>query len=174
MAMSWPWQHPEGSTLPPENTEMFHFTRSARHHSSKRLLQGLALTILGCLLSLFWWALVVGVAGFMMLAVGGYMVLASLAQLVVGGRWEIVADSRGLGWRAPRGVDQSFHVSLQEIERLEVRRAVKGGGQASARYWLMGPDSQERELSAISGVDLAKLADALRSLEVEVTDVRVL
>lgn len=153
---------------------MFSDSATARSRAPKGLGAGLVVSVLGVFFLLFWWTILLGIVGVVLIGVGLFVMAMSLGWLIVGGRWDIRVDDSEVSWGAPKVSEGSFRDRLDQVafveRRIRTQKRKNGRTKVKTRYTLHGPADARHSLSAQSGVDVEAFVSALEARGVSVRE----
>jgi len=96
-----------------------------------------------------------------------YAAQTVLKQLNSTGSWEIIVDDKTLQWNAPRDVEESFIINLDQIKKIE--KTIRNQ-DTDYEIKLKGND-EDIKLTSDSGVDLDELLEALEVRGVAIDEI---
>lgn len=151
---------------------MFTHERSTVGYGLRRARWGAGLGLLASAMIFFAFTFVLMVLGVMLLAIAAYVLITGLLRVILPRRWRIQVGDGVFVHSSPWGLGESFAWPLEELERVERRRPLRGGDAAA--YRVLRRDGEARDLTPRSGVKFQQLVAALEKEGVSLSDVRTL
>ena len=143
----------------------YHHSAEVRPHARRGLVIALVLLVVGGCLLPFWWTVIFGLLGGVLVLIGALMLVASLGQLLRGGGWVISATPERLTWRAPAFAERSFEIDVPRIshieQRIKTRQRDDGRSRTKRRYFLHAANGQRYSMHPQSGVELDRVLAVL-------------
>lgn len=155
----------------------YHHNAEVRPHAWRSLAVAVALLVAGGCMLPFWWTVVFGFMGGVLVLFGGLMLVASVGQLLRGGAWRISATPRRLDWQSPAFAERSFAVDVADIRHVERRRKARrdgaGASRRKPRVLVHTRDGRQHRLHGQSGVDLERVLQVLADAGVPLKETEV-